>query len=500
MIPDSDGQTRKLDVHLAGGVAWTASAKWVTQLLSWGSVFLLARLLSKSDFGISEMASYSILLTGVLAEFGVGTAVLQMRELKRGTLAQLHTFSCLLATLFYLASIPFAPLIASFFHIQHLTSLILVNNLAFFITGFQAVPLGLLQRDMDYRRLSLADVVQVLLQSVTMVTAAWWGFGYWSLVIGAAVAKAAVAVLVSCWKPIPFAIPRWQEIRAPIQLGRQAAVGRLAWACYTQADGVVVGRVLGDSTLGVYRMAMNLASAPAEKVSSLIMRATGPLFAKVQSDTTMVRRYFLNLVELLTMIELPLMLGLGLVAPEVIRLGLGPNWSAVVPILRWLVLFMTLRTLATLIEQVLISQRATGITMRMALWNLIVMPAAFFLAARWKGASGVAAAWIVLAPLTILPLAWMVLRKIQVTWLQLGTALLPGLAGASVMVGAVFALRGWLAAEQWPAVASLLLQVTVGAVAYAGVLLMFFRERVLRYVNFVRGLKQESEFLTTTAI
>ena len=61
----------------------------------------------------------------------------------------------------------------------------------------------------------------------------------------------------------------------------------------------MVGRVLGDSTLGVCRMAMNLASAPAEKISALIMRATGPLFAKVQSDATMVRRYFLNLVELL---------------------------------------------------------------------------------------------------------------------------------------------------------------------------------------------------------
>jgi len=335
---------------------------------------------------------------------------------------------------------------------------------------------------------------------VTMVTAAWYGLGYWSLVIGAAVSKATGAVLVSCWKPIPFAIPRWREIRAPIQLGRQAAIGRLGWACYTQADGVVVGRVLGDSTLGIYQMAMSLASAPAEKVSALIMRATGPLFAKVQSDTTLVRRYFFTLVELLTLIELPLMLGLGLVAPEAIGLILGPNWAGVVPVLRWLVLFMTMRTLATLIEQVLISQRATGVTMRMSLWNLLVMPGAFLIAARWKGASGVAAAWIVLAPVTILPLVWMVLRKIQTSWLQLGTALLPGLASASAMVAAVFAARVWLAAEHWPVVVSLLLQVTIGAAVYSGMLLAFFRERVLRYLNFLRGLRKEEEFLTTSKI
>jgi hypothetical protein len=112
----------------------------------------------------------------------------------------------------------------------------------------------------------------------------------------------------------------------------------------------------------------------------------------------------------------------------------------------------------------------------------------------------VAATWITLAPLTVVPLAWMVLRRIQTTWLELGTALLPGLAGAIAMSGAVFMLRRWLAVEQWPVLASLALQVTIGGAVYAGVLLAFFRSRVLRYVNFLRGLRQEAEFFATTTI
>ena len=59
-----------------------------------------------------------------------------------------------------------------------------------------------------------------------MVTAASLGFGYWSLVMGAAVAKATCGASL-CWKPIPFAIPRWQEIRAPIELA-----GRLPLAVW----------------------------------------------------------------------------------------------------------------------------------------------------------------------------------------------------------------------------------------------------------------------------
>src|SRR5262249_43445691 len=155
------------------------------------------------------------------------------------------------------------------------------------------------------------------------------------------------------------------------------------------------------------------AVAPAEKISTLIMRAAGPLFARVHADAALVRRYLLILTEVLTIIEMPLMLGLGMVAPEAVRVFLGPDWDGVVTPLRWLVAFMTLRTLSTLNEQVLISQRQTRFTMRMSLLNLIMMPIALYFAAGWKGNAGVAGTWLVLAPVTIIPMLWKVSRTIR---------------------------------------------------------------------------------------
>jgi O-antigen/teichoic acid export membrane protein len=382
-----------------------------------------------------------------------------------------------------------------FFHNEHLTNLIRMNNLAFILIGFQAVPLGLLQRDMNYRRLSIAEAVQALVLSVLTVTAAWLGFGYWSMVIGAFLGRLTSLLMVSLWKPIPFAIPRWADIKAPVRLGRQAAVGRMAWAFYTQSDGIIIGRVLGDSVLGVYRMAMNLARAPAEKVSTLIMRATGPLFAKVQKDPALVRRYLVILTEILTMIELPLMLGLGMVAPEAVQVVLGPKWSGLVVPLRWLVVFMTMRTLGTLMEQVLISQRNTRFTMRMSLLYLFVMPASFFFMAHWKGPSGVAASWVILAPFTVCPLVWKVATTIHAKPRELANSVLPAISGSAAMLGALFGLRVWLEWVGWPPLASLVVQVAMGGIVYGAVLLGLFRLRLLRYVRFLRGMRQDSELL-----
>src|SRR3984957_9224609 len=151
-MPDKLQEQREMDVKFAGGLAWTAGAKWATQVLTWGSVVVVARLLSQADVGVGEIAGMFYGITNVLAEFGVGTAVLHMPELDRKTLGQLHLFSLLLCTGIFGVSLLLAPGVAWFYRSDHVL-LFAVNNIAFLITGMQAVPYGLLQRDMDYRRL-----------------------------------------------------------------------------------------------------------------------------------------------------------------------------------------------------------------------------------------------------------------------------------------------------------------------------------------------------------
>src|SRR5580698_1161496 len=112
--PDTQDQ-RSLDSQFARGLAWTASSKWATQFFIWTSLLATAHLLSPADLGIGGMAGIYFNLTNMLAEFGVGTAVLHMPELDRGALGQLHAFSILLCSGIFGLSIPAAPLIAGFF-------------------------------------------------------------------------------------------------------------------------------------------------------------------------------------------------------------------------------------------------------------------------------------------------------------------------------------------------------------------------------------------------
>lgn len=497
MSPDQSQDKSGLDARFAGGLAWTAGAKWATQILTFGSTVAVAHILSTSDVGVAKIAGIYFVITNVLAEFGIGTAVLHMPELNRRTLGQLHMFSILLCTGIFGLSVLVSPLLASFFRSDH-TAFFAFNNVAFLITGIRAVPFGLLQRDMDYRRLSLLDALAAVVQATVTILAALAGWKFWSFGVGGAAGQTSAAILMCIWKPVPFAWPRWADIRKPVEMGRHVAVSRVTASACGMADSIVVGRFLGDSALGIYGMAMDLASAPAEKVSTLIMRTASPLFANVMDDRPLVRRYYLIIAEILSLAVMPLMFGLAMVAPQAVTL-LGRQWGAAAVPLQWLALFMIVRVLGVLAEQVLVSQKLTRLTMRVSLLNFAVMIVAFIVAARRYGPNGVAASWVILSPVTVLPLLVILLRRIHLPFSEYAARLLPSVAGSSAMCLALALIGRRMASLQLSAKVSLPVLVAAGGAVYVGFTFLLFPGRVARYTNFLSSLRKGRGIAEPTA-
>jgi PST family polysaccharide transporter len=477
-------------VEFVGGLAWTAGAKGVTQAVTWLATLIAARMLTTADFGIVAIAGSIGTLSTLLAEFGIGIAVLHMLELDRRVLAQLNTVSLVFCTAAFGISVTAAPLLASFFRSGQLRMLLIVNSLAFFITALQSVPLGLLQRDMDYRRLSFAESISVLVQAVVTVASVFAGLGYWSLVAGPMAGKATGAMLTAFWKPIGFAIPRWNEIRVHMRFGMEVALSRIAVTAYSQADGLIIGRMLGDSALGAYQMAMLAASSPPEKIGQLIMRVAGPLFARIQEDRTLVRRYFLFITDALALSIFPLVFGLAVVAPEMVHVVLTDKWRAAVLPLEWLAIFAALRIINNLTTQVLTSLRFTTFSLWISILSFAILPVSFFIAAHW-GIGAIAATWTLTAPLLMLPPALKLFREIKCGVWDYARILAPALVGSTAMICGVLVLKKAILPVAWSPVWRLSIEVTAGGIIYFGILYVFYRPLLTRYLQFFLRLRKD---------
>ena len=89
--PTSD--LKHLDRSLVSSIAWTATAKWIVQTLSWASTLLVVRLLAPADYGIVGMAAAFLAFLQPFCDFGIAAAIVQGRQLSDEHIARLNGFA-----------------------------------------------------------------------------------------------------------------------------------------------------------------------------------------------------------------------------------------------------------------------------------------------------------------------------------------------------------------------------------------------------------------------
>ena len=474
--PKSGVAARTLDGSLLRGVAWTAGAKWASQGLTWVSWLLVARLLSPEDYGLVGMAAIYLGLVTLLSEFGLGTAVLAVRELSEEQLNQLNSVAVLLGLAGWLASCAVAIPLGHFFHAPQLPLVVVAMSTTFVITSFKTVPLALLQRDLRFKALALIDLSQALVLAISMVGFAIAGFRYWTLVCGAVLGALVSTGAILRLRRAPFACPQSTSLKHVMTLSSDVVIARLCWYASANADFLVAGRILGKAALGFYSIAWTLASMPVDRVAALVGQVTPAFFSAVQKNPAELRRYVLGITEGLALITFPVALGLALVAKDFVPLVLGAKWDGTIAPLRWLAAYAAVRSITPLLPQVLQIIRDSRFEMWRMVAAAVVMPIGFYIGGRHWGTIGIAMAWVLLDPLFSLVLYRRVFSRIELSpWAYL-VALWPALSGTALMAAVVCAV-GALSGGAWSAPARLAAQIGAGVATYGLACFVLHRER-----------------------
>jgi teichuronic acid exporter len=452
-----------LDRAVLHGTAWMGAAKWSTQLVSWVGTILVARILAPNDYGVVAMASVYLGLVALVSEFGIGTTVVTRRNVEGDQLAQFNTVALLLGVGSFLCSILFAAPLGVFFRSEELPLVIVVMSTTFAINALQVVPSATLRRELRFKTLAVIDIVRGLLVPIGTLVLAIIGLRYWALVGGAVLSSVASTAMILANRRHRLARPVWNGLRSNLRMSAEILVGRLAWFVYSSSDLVVAGRRLGEGPLGAYSLAVEVATTPTNKIFALLTEVTPALFAAVQHQRDALRRYFLNMTELLAFVCFPVGVGVSLVASDLVLVLLGPKWSAVAGPLTLLALYSTVRAITPLYGHIFVAAGDSRFAMRTAIVTAVVLPAAFVIGSRW-GTTGIAASWMVAHPVLTLVMFARVRRILDLRGRDYLRALRLGLDGTIVMWIAVFALRAVTLVE--PPLVRLLAEILLGAVAF----------------------------------
>jgi O-antigen/teichoic acid export membrane protein len=486
MATETKPPNPNLDQSLARAVAWNAAARWVSQILSWVSTIIVARLLTPYDYGIIGMASLYLNLALYVSQAGISDAIIALRDLTRRQIAGLNTLALILGAALVGLSCAVAQPIAIFFSSPALTKVLMVSSLVYAFNAFQVVPRAMLQKELRFKLLAGIETARTFFQIGATVIFAWLGYRYWSLVIGYMVSGASVSLLILCWKRHEFGIPRFAEARRELKFSREIILSRIAWYSYENADFGVAGRVLGGVPLGNYTVAWNISSAPLEKIANLVTGVTPAYFSAVQTDRSELRRYLLRLTEILSFITVPASIGLAMVADYVVAALLGPKWVGAIAPLRLLGIFVATRSLTTFLPNLLTAIGDSTFVMWAMVGSAITMPLAFVIGSHW-GTTGIATAWLLAYPIIIAPVYYRTFQKTGTRPGEYAAILLPSISASVIMAVALFGIRIILPGKLPPLMTLCILTLS-GALIYCGALFAFHRERVGHLLKTIKSM------------
>ncbi len=392
-----------------------ASAFGASQLLRLGSSLILTRVLLPEAFGV--MAMLALLLYGLHMMSDVGILQAVVRSPRGAEPSFLHTAFTIQAArglVLWLVASALAWPLAWMFREPVLVWLVPVGALSAILDGLTSMRAYVLRRKMRALPIALLELLsQAVGIAVTVAAAVGLELGVWSLVVGS-LANTSLHTLGSHLLPDPHRDRlRWEEAarREIFSFGRWIFASSAVTFLAGRGDQLLLGRMLGASSLGLYNIASSLGELPETLAQRFMSGVLYPLYARVLNERPgdILRVYYRSRVFLDASMQAALG-ALCALSPWLIGLLYDPRYQGAGVMLQLVALRGALTLLAVPCESVLTAHGRGEFGFRanlvLAASTLGLLPVGYFAA----GARGVLWAMVAARPAAVLTL-WRAARQ-----------------------------------------------------------------------------------------
>jgi len=189
---------------------------------------------------------------------------------------------------------------------------------------------------------------------------------------------------------LPSFIPKGTE--ELFKFGAFVALSEVLFVAYNRVDIVITGKFFDIAQVGLYGVAIQLATMLMIKSVPLFNVVAFPAFARMNDATGNRNEYLITTLGFASTLIFPVFLGVAMVGEEIIGLVLGNNWVQVSDLFVIIVVSVPLRILAYVISPAMLAAGGARINMTNAFITLIFLTSVIF-ALLPLGLSGVGIAW-----------------------------------------------------------------------------------------------------------
>jgi teichuronic acid exporter len=453
----------QIERQAATALKWNTAAKLLSQTFSWAVTLIVLRLLLPEHYGLAAISAVIVSIVAGMAEFGLGSALIQVQNLSRNELARvagaLGTLNVVCGAAVALA----APWLAGLFSEPRLEWVIRAASLQFLLYALDVVPQSLMQREMRFKAIAGIELAAAVCGSGATLTLALLDAGVWSLVFGNLAGATVRTGLLLGFGTFVRPSLRFAGIGRHVRFGSQVTASRFLWQLAYQLDTLIAARFLSREAVGFYSVSMHLATLPMNKSMGIVNQVAFPAVARLQDELPRLRARLLEALRLLAFVAIPALWGLSAVALEFVDVVLGSQWHAAVLPLQLVSLVAPARMLMAVFATATDAIGRAGLELGNTIIGAIVLPVAFLIGVRF-GLNGLAASWLIAIPLLLAINVRRTCGALGLTGRSVFSASRAPLIAGMVLYAAVSLVR--LALSDMEEAPRLPILIAVGAIAY----------------------------------
>lgn len=312
------------------GVTWTTAATVGRSFFQLIQIAILARFLPKEAFGLVAMALFVLDLSFVFVDMGISSAILHRKESTQQEYSSIYWLNIFASTLIYSVIFLSSPFVSEFYQQPDLEILIPIIGINLIALAIGRQHRTIMQKEFRFKEIAICELFSYFVGLLSAVLFAVWGFEIYSLVYSTLISSFLSNLLFFSLNfrlnPILFHF-RISETKPFLKIGGFTMGSALLDFSSREIDVLIIGRMLGAESLGAYSLSKQIVLKVYHLINPIVLNVLNPLLASIQNERVHLKRIYLQVVQSLTLINLPIYLLIIIASKEILVLLYGENYS-----------------------------------------------------------------------------------------------------------------------------------------------------------------------------
>ncbi|EQA9812091.1 lipopolysaccharide biosynthesis protein [Klebsiella oxytoca] len=369
-------------MNLLTNAKWNTFSQAIKILAQLINIFYLAKLILPSEYGVMAIALVVVNFGMLFRDLGTNVSLIQRKAIDDSIIHTVFSLNIILGLIVCLLIVVVSPLMASYFALPKLFSVLFLLSLTFPISAFSSTHIALFSRESKFGLIAKIEITAALISLVIALVLAYLGYGVYSLV-SQALSLSLITTILFCyfssWKPKRFFSIDAAVFREILSFSGNLSLFNFVNYFSRNADTFLIGKFMNATTLGIYNMAYRIMLFPLQSLTFVVNRSLLPIISRYQDDVILIRTIYLNCVFVILLLVMPLMIGLALLSGPLIYFCLGTKWLMAADLLVWLAPTAIIQSLLSSTGTIFTAMGDTKILFRLGILGAALQVGAFLI-------------------------------------------------------------------------------------------------------------------------